>query len=668
MNDLYYPPKPKSKLEEYNEKLKERELYTNNILDRFIENGSGAPKHDKNGNLITKRRKFLDDSEDFRNQQIIQSPLIQQNNNMINNNISAKTSNTSTPLHQSFNKSNNNINRNKNMNSLNAQTNRRYNNNALNNNGLINTLDQHQLKQINQNNININSSTPYNIKENNTSKNEIDNNNEENMNIKNKTKNYEENNIFDKNYNGLGILPRNSDDDKTKRFLRQEALKAELKKEIEERKIKKEREKQLQRELDLREDLKVLKAIEEEKQLLKLEKKRKEEYEAQISKANMLNSQNNKPKKKLIDIDEYYNKDINFKKISMQIQNNNNKNIEVNNINETTENNKNNEEEIKNNNEQNKEINNNLINTINIRANKNNNNASNTYNFKINAFHNMRKIRQDIVKDINNFNINVNMEKKEDNNNIDAEIDKLRNEVRSQYLEMNDIFKQLKMDEDDAQQYKNKKDRESKVIRQELFKNQMAYALSKNMLERNYEDNMNVNYDELINKNINSIDSNTDLQGTSNFLYFDKESSNKENNNNTNGGMSSLAMAGKNVIELKGENELIPINNGVDNEDDNEMDINKLDLKNEERKNEDENDKKGIMQFKQEMERERLLYDDNDKKCTMDDLYKELNAIESINQTLSPINKIQTLKNNFDVDYGEYSNKEKQKLKYKFLK
>ena len=150
MSDLYYPTKPKSKLEEYNEKLKERELYTNNILDRFIKNGSGAPKHDKNGNLIAKRRKFLDDSEDFTNRKNVQSPLSQQNINRTNNDIS-NTSNANTPLYQSFNESNKNNNRNSKKNNLNNQINKRYNNNILNNNGLINTLDQNQLNEINKN-------------------------------------------------------------------------------------------------------------------------------------------------------------------------------------------------------------------------------------------------------------------------------------------------------------------------------------------------------------------------------------------------------------------------------------------------------------------------------------------------------------------------------------
>jgi hypothetical protein len=58
--DLYYPPKPKSKLEEYNLKLKERELYTNNILDRFTQNGNGAPIKDEKGNLMTRRKAILE--------------------------------------------------------------------------------------------------------------------------------------------------------------------------------------------------------------------------------------------------------------------------------------------------------------------------------------------------------------------------------------------------------------------------------------------------------------------------------------------------------------------------------------------------------------------------------------------------------------------------------
>jgi hypothetical protein len=122
VNNLYYPQKPKSKLEEYNEKLKERELYTNNILDRFIENGVGAPKHDQSGNLITKRKNLLNGNyEDELIGQQIKSPSNQINNDLNNNNLSESFSNqniqnqnnnSNSRLYQSYNKkqSNNIIN------------------------------------------------------------------------------------------------------------------------------------------------------------------------------------------------------------------------------------------------------------------------------------------------------------------------------------------------------------------------------------------------------------------------------------------------------------------------------------------------------------------------------------------------------------------------------
>ena len=418
-------------------------------------------------------------------------------------------------------------------------------------------------------------------------------------------------------------------------------------------------ERQLEREKDLKEDLKVQKAIEEEKALLKLEKQKKEEIEAQISMANMIKSQKNKRKKQLIDLDEYYGKDIKFSNRIIS-KDNNNQNQDINNDNNNNENinDENNDNEDSNNNN---DINNNM--NINMNNNIYNNMSNRIINNKINTAQNLKKIRQETIDDINKFAINV--EKR--NENLDKEISQLRNEVRSQYLEMNDLFKQLKFNVNEAEQYKNGINRESKIIKEELLKNRIANVLNKNLRERNYEDNMNVNYDELINKNINTIDSNTNLEGTSNFVYFEKENNNNENNLDNNN-MSSLAMAGKNVIELTGENELIPINNNnVNNYDMKNIDNNQIDVMNEERKNEDENDKKGIMKFKQQMEREKLLYD-FDEPCTMEDLYKELNVIESINQTLSPNSKIETLKNNFNVDYGDYRNKEKQKIKSKFIK
>ena len=60
----------------------------------------------------------------------------------------------------------------------------------------------------------------------------------------------------------------------------------------------KEREKQRQLELDMKEELKVQKAIEEERILLKLEKQKKEEQESKLNELNWINSQKQKKEKK----------------------------------------------------------------------------------------------------------------------------------------------------------------------------------------------------------------------------------------------------------------------------------------------------------------------------------------------------------------------------------
>ena len=92
--ELYYPPRPKSKLEEYNLKLKERELYTNNILDRFTQNGNGAPIKDLNGNPITKRKAILEDIKYINNDppqnEEDMNIYEEEDNNIFPNNISRK--------------------------------------------------------------------------------------------------------------------------------------------------------------------------------------------------------------------------------------------------------------------------------------------------------------------------------------------------------------------------------------------------------------------------------------------------------------------------------------------------------------------------------------------------------------------------------------------------
>ena len=84
--ELYYPPKPKSKLEEYNLKLKERELYTNNILDRFTQNGSGSPIKNIQGKPVTKRKAILENikyiNEDNPQQNYLNININEEDNNI----------------------------------------------------------------------------------------------------------------------------------------------------------------------------------------------------------------------------------------------------------------------------------------------------------------------------------------------------------------------------------------------------------------------------------------------------------------------------------------------------------------------------------------------------------------------------------------------------------
>ena len=52
--------KPKTRRELYNEKLKERG--NDNFLDRFTENGAGAPLRNIDGTIMTKRRTMMNDN------------------------------------------------------------------------------------------------------------------------------------------------------------------------------------------------------------------------------------------------------------------------------------------------------------------------------------------------------------------------------------------------------------------------------------------------------------------------------------------------------------------------------------------------------------------------------------------------------------------------------
>ena len=594
--DLYYPPRPKSKVEEYNLKLKERELYTNNILDRFTENGNGAPIRDGNGNIVTRRKGILENSKHF-DDDISQS---QESQRQINNNNY---------------KNENNFDNNDNFNQYEENEEQNDINNE-NNYSLANTLGQKRLN----NNINYNQiqQEPNNYNNNNNPNNLINNNNQIQPEEKEESKIIPQKNSnkdYNENYQGLGIIPRVSDFKQIQKKMGLDTIQDDLAKAIEEKRIKAEKEKQRQKELELKEDLKVRNAIEEEKRLLKIEKKKKEDEENRLRLLNLQNIEKNKKKKKLIDIDEYYGKDFRL------FQKGKNKNK----IEKSKE-----EEEA--------EVNN--ANNTNINELEQTNN--------INTIEDIKQTKIDTLQAINNFTINVYKNRQL----LENDIRKLKKDVRSQYIEMNDLFQKLK-DTSDEVDYTNKALlQKSQLLKSQLLQSKIKNTLTKNLLDRNYDENMNVNAEELeLKTNPNLASHNSNLPGTSDFLYFNEDT-------NLDNDISSLAKAGKNIIELKGEGTMIPISE--DNKSSNELNDNDFIGKNKFGYNY-WNDKDYL--------RKKQFYEDMHKECKMEDLYNDLKEIENINKNLAPMNKIQTIKNNFSVDYDRLLTKErmmKQKYKNKF--
>ena len=557
--DLYYPPRPKSKLE-YNLKLKEREFYTNNILDRFSQNGSGAPLKDEKGNLITKRKAILEN--------------IKSNDDNVLPNQSRRFN-----YNNEENEDENNNFNNDNYNNQNEENNEMYNENE--NYSLKNTLDQNRLNNNNNsqlilpnqqksiNNFNINSN-PYNL---------INNQIEpEKRNISAKIK---KNKIITKDeeeYKGIGIIPMTSDFKEIQKKMKLDSIQDDLARAIEEKRIREEKEK-------------------EENRLMMI---------------NLQNIEKNKKKKKLIDIDEYYGKDF-----RLFLKNKNKINID-----------KPNEEEevtdvkkIKNKSDTNNELGNNNI---------------------IRSLHDIKKTKLDTMNEVNNFTINIHKNRQI----IEDDIRKLRKEVRGQYIEMNDLFQKLKDSTAEQEYANNSLLQKSQFLKSQLLKSKMENTLIKNVIKQNYDENMNVNVEELETKNNpNLISHNSNLPGTSDFLFFNED-------NNSEYDLSSLAKTGKYIMELKGEGEMIPINE--DNKSNNEIDelrASKLRFKN-------FNDKDYLIK--------KQFYEDMHKECKMEDLYKELEGIENINRKLAPVNKIHTIKSNFNVDYDRLLTKEKMiKEKYK---
>ena len=275
--------KPKSRAEQYKEKLKERELYSNNVLDRFTENGAGAPLRNNDGSIVTKRRTMLnDDYEDY---------FLNQRNA------------TPNPMNYNMNQQQMNLNEQNNIN--NNLNNIDYNNNNYMNNNFYQTLPNRNITDLNNiyNNNNIMNNDnqitnfnrrPQSINLSNTLNNtnrlyNINNNGIDQMNNMN-------NDPFSANYQGPGILPRDRTSDEERRSQNQSLRNAWLK-EIEDKKMRETQRKQQQIERELREDEKFRRENEELKEYERLEKLRKMENEQDANKVNNLLIENKKKNK-----------------------------------------------------------------------------------------------------------------------------------------------------------------------------------------------------------------------------------------------------------------------------------------------------------------------------------------------------------------------------------
>ena len=636
--------RPKSRAEIYKEKLKEREIYTNNVLDRFKENGGGAPLRNKDGSIMTKRRTMLNnDYEDY----------------YLNNQRNRNT----TPLSYNYNQQINSLQDMRyNMNNNTLNYNNNYQNNQNNQNNFYQTLPVGIIDNNVYNMRNVNDRENENVLNNNNyNNNYIDANNNfnnENLNVNNNNNFMQRSDVRDfDHYEGTGvILKENGLDENNKRKYRN--LREEWLKEIEEKKEREAVRKKREREEELKIEEKYRKELEEEKERERLEKMKFNDNLRDISNTNLKMMENNKKKKNIIDIE---NTDLN------NINNINNYNPK-----DIMAMNGNNLEQVQNNMEENQII----------------ENEPNAQNFGI--------IRDpnniDINNNINNINNNQMNEIEFDSNNpqeleenINMQIAKLRDDVNNQYIEMSNLFGKLKMDVIEATQLKNEAEKELQYIRKELAKNKMASLAYDAELNQALEKHAPYNNLHINIKEVDPLYSlrnvRKDIQTTSNMIYS-TDMINEQNVNRVKQ-LSALAQAGQNLIGLKAESEFIPISNPNENNNNNEYngDINinnnigESDAKNNIAISKTgyknlENESYPIYQQENinnkennEFNNEPKILDDYMNKGEYSNMYKQLVDIANINHEMGSENKLKTLNKNYDIDYNNFNKKHSEQQK-----
>ena len=602
--------RPKSRAEIYKEKLKERELYSNNFLDRFTENGAGAPLRNKEGNVITKRKTLLNNNyEDYYLNQGNQgnrstTPLSYNYNQQIN---SLQEINNNNNFYQTLPLGviDNNVYNMKNINERENNNNNFNNNNINNNNNIINneydfrnqTFEKRPRSQIN-----------YNNKE---------------------LRDYD-------HYEGTGVILKENglEENNRKRY---QNLREEWLKEIEEKKEREALRKQKEREEEYKLEEKYKKEMEEQREKEKLEKIKLNDNYRDMTNINLAMIENNKKKKNLLDLD---------------LNNNFNNNY---NPQQETAMNGNNIEQIS------PQYNNEIIAE----------NESNYQNFGI-----IRTPDNNINNNTNEINeIEFDNNPQELEENINLQIAKLRDDVNNQYIEMSNLFGKLKMDVIEATQLRNEAEKELQYIRKELTKNKMAslaYDAELNqVLEKHAPyNNLHINIKEVdplyslrnIKKNI---------QTTSNMIY-NTDMINEQNVNRVKQ-LSALAQAGQNLIGLKAESEFIPINNPstennlefnnniIENDPKNNIAVSKTGYKNLESESypvyQQDNKENELIN------NEPKILDDYMNKGEYSNMYKQLVDIANINHEMGTENKLKTLNKNYEIDYNDFNKKHSEQQK-----
>ena len=369
---------------------------------------------------------------------------------------------------------------------------------------------------------------------------------------------------YGNNYKGTHILPRWREDQIKKREDEQiEKYKEIWSKEIEQRKLKKMEEKKKKQEMDILEEERIKKEIEEINKREEQEKRRQKEKENNISKENEQLIKNKNKKKDV-------NKNINTNKnidngITYQIGYNYNNDIK----NEKT----------------------NLVKSESSDFIESLDKLKNKYkNVDLNNIHFYRKKGKDLEnkkllerklyyakmknnilnnrRSVNEFEFSPNPKLLDDSKN--PQIARLKNEVNKGYMQISSYIKNLRNNVIEADNNKNKAEKELKFLINE-FDKERKYQLTldkieyeKNKNNELYFNNYNKNYYNYT--NINDVDP----------IYYDLmpiTQSNMNKNNEMNE-MSNLAKVGQNLIKLNSESEFIPIGSNYYNNNYNNIGIN----------------------------------------------------------------------------------------------